>query len=117
MSRARNFELVMSQPISGHVSRYDGTPRSGWRAKYRLPDGRQVKKTLGPAWTARGRPPGGYFTRRTAEAWLPKTLVEAAAGTLPGMVRTGATVADACDEYLRYIEQDRQRKPPTLRHY
>jgi integrase len=27
------------------------------------------------------------------------------------MVRTGATVADACAEYLRYIEQDRQRKP------
>ena len=34
------------------------------------PDGRQVKKTLGPAWTYRGRPPAGYFTKRTAEAWL-----------------------------------------------
>ena len=33
------------------------------------------------------------------------------------MVRTGATVADACAEYLRYIEQDRQRKPSTLRDY
>jgi hypothetical protein len=40
-----------------------------------------------------------------------------AAGTLPGMVRTRATVADACAEYLRYIEQDRQRKPSTLRDY
>lgn len=57
----------MSQPISGHVSRYDGKRRSVWRVKYRLPDGRQVKKTLGPAWTARGRPPAGYFTKRTAE--------------------------------------------------
>jgi integrase len=28
-----------------------------------------------------------------------------------------ATVADACAEYLRYIEQDRQRKPSTLRDY
>jgi integrase len=36
---------------------------------------------------------------------------------LPGLIRTGATVADACDEYLRYIEQDRQRKPSTLRDY
>src|SRR4051794_40478473 len=109
--------MVMSQPISGHLSRYDGTRRSVWRAKDRLPDGRQVKKTLGPAWTARGRPPAGYWTKRTAEAWLRRTLVEAAAGSLPGMVRTGATVADACAEYLCYIEQDRQRKPSTLRDY
>ena len=107
----------MAHPISGHVFRFEGKRRPVWRAKYRLPDGRQVKKTLGPAWTARGRPPADYFTQRTAEAWLRKTLVEAAAGTLPGMVRTGATVADACDEYLRYIEQDRQRKPSTLRDY
>jgi integrase len=107
----------MSHPVSGHVTRYDGKRRSVWRAKYRLPDGRQVKKTLGPAWTQRGRPPAGYFTRRTAEAWLRRVLAEAAAGTLPGMVRTGATVTDACAEYLRYIEQDRQRKPSTLRDY
>ena len=33
------------------------------------------------------------------------------------MVRTGATVADACVEYLRYIEHDRARKPSTLRDY
>jgi integrase len=103
--------------VSGHVFRYEGRRRPVWRAKYRLPDGRQVQKTIGPAWTARGRPPPGYFTRRTAEAWLRRVLAEAAAGTLPGMVRTGATVADACAEYLRYIEQDRQRKPSTLRDY
>ena len=30
-----------------------------WYAKYRLPDGRQVQKKLGPAWTERGRPPAG----------------------------------------------------------
>jgi integrase len=33
------------------------------------------------------------------------------------MVRTGATVTHACEEYLRYIEQERQRKPSTLRDY
>src|ERR671929_1129817 len=81
--------------VSGHVYRYEGKRRPIWRAKYRLPDGRQVQKTIGPAWTARGRPPAGYFTKRTAEAWLRRLLVEAAAGTLPGMVRTGATVGDA----------------------
>jgi len=107
----------MAQPISGHVFRYDGKHRVTWRAKYRLPDGRQVQTTIGRAWTQRGRPPAGYFTKRTAEAWLRGVLGEAAAGTLPGMVRTGVTVADACDEYLRYLEQDRQRKPSTLRDY
>ena len=48
------------------------------------PTAARCKKTLGPAWTARGRPPAGYFTKRTAEAWLRRTLAEAAAGTLPG---------------------------------
>ena len=63
-----------------------------------------MQKTIGPARTARGRPPDGYFTKRTAEAWLRRILDEAAAGTLPGMVRT-------------YLDQDRQRKPSTLRDY
>src|SRR3954469_25197069 len=107
----------MRHPISGHVTRYDGKRRSVWRAKYRLPDGRQVKKTLGPAWTGRGRPPAGYFTKRTAADWLRRILTDAAAGTAPGMVRTGATVTDACAESLRYMERDRQRKPSTLRDY
>jgi hypothetical protein len=90
----------MAQPVSGHVFRFEGKRRPVWRAKYRLPVGRQVKKTLGPAWTARGRPPAGYFTKGTFEAWLRRTLVEAAAGTLPGMVRTGATVAWAAFRVL-----------------
>jgi integrase len=107
----------MAQPVSGHVFRYEGKRQISWCAKYRLPDGRQVKKTLGPAWTGRGRPPAGYFTRRTAEAWLRATLAQAAAGKLPGMVQTGATVADACAEYLRHLERDRARKPSTLRDY
>src|SRR5215210_2452949 len=101
--------MTAAQPISGHVFRYEGKRRPTWRAKYRLPDGRQVQKTIGPAWTGRGRPPAGFFTKSTAEAWLRSTLAQAAEGTLPGMVRTGATVADACAEYLRFIEKDRAR--------
>ncbi len=88
-----------------------------WYAKYRLPDGRQVQKKLGPAWTGRGRPPVGYFTRRLAENWLRDVLEQSRRGTLPGVVRTGVTFADAAAEYLRYIEHDRGRKPSTLRGY
>ena len=79
--------------------------------------GRQVNRTIGPAWTERGRPPAGYYTKRTAEAWLRDVLAQARAGTLPGMVRTGVTFADACDEYLRYVEFDLDRKPSTLVDY
>jgi integrase len=102
---------------TGHVFRVDRARGPSWYAKYRLPDGRQVQKKLGPAWTERGRPPAGYYTKRTAEAWLREVLDEARRGTLPGMLRTGATFADAAAEWLRFIEEDRERKPSTLRDY
>jgi integrase len=85
--------------------------------KYRLPDGRQIQKKLGPAWTDRGRPAAGYLTRRLAEDALREVLHEARHGTLPGMTLSGATFADAAGEYLRYCEHDRGCKPSTLRDY
>jgi integrase len=105
------------QPPTGHVFRVDRVRGPAWYAKYRLPDGRQVQRKLGPAWTERGRPPAGYYTKRTAEAWLRDMLDEARRGTLPGMVRTGATFADAAAEWLRYVEQERGRKASTIRDY
>ena len=76
-----------------------------------------MQRRLGPAWTGRGRPPAGYFTKRLAEDWLRGTLDEARQGILPGMVRSGATFADACAEYLRYIAEDRGRKASTVEDY
>jgi integrase len=102
---------------SGHVFRTDRAHGAVWYAKYRLPDGRQLQRKIGPAWTERGRPPAGYFTKRTAEAWLRDILDQARRGTLPGLVRTGATFEDAAAEYLRYAEHDRGCKPSTLRDY
>ena len=88
-----------------------------WYANYRLPDGRQVKRRVGPAWTERGRPAAGYFTKRTAEHWLADVLDQARRGELPGMVRSGAVFEDAVAEFMRWLEYDRQRKPSTLRDY
>jgi integrase len=102
---------------TGHVFRVDRARGPAWYAKFRLPDGRQVQKKIGPAWTDRGRPPAGYVTKRLAEDWLRDVLDEARRGTLPGLVRTGATFADAAAEYLRYVEQDRLCKPSTLQGY
>ena len=105
------------QPPSGHVFRAERKRGPVWYAKYRLPDGRQVQRKLGPAWTERGRPPAGYYTKRQAEDWLRDVLDQARRGTLPGLVRTGATFADAAEEFLRYVEQDRALKPSTIRGY
>jgi integrase len=86
--------------------------------KYRLADGRQVQKLLGPAWTERSRPPAGYFTKKTAEEALQAVLADARRGTLPdSQRRSGRTFADACDEWLRYIAHDRQRAHSTVRDY
>jgi hypothetical protein len=104
-------------PPSGHVLRVERKRGPVWYAKYRLPDGRQVQRRIGPAWTERGRPAAGYLTKRTAETWPDELLHEARRGTLPGMVQTGATFADAAAEYLRYAEHDRGCKPSTLQGY
>jgi len=111
------FEPRELKRPSGHVYLVEGPRGEVWYAKYRLPSGRQVKKRLGPAAPARTRPPAGSFNRRLAEDWLADTLDSARRRTLPGMVLTGATFADAAAEYLRYAEQDRGCKPSTLRDY
>jgi integrase len=103
------------RPPSGHVFRVARRRGSVWYAKYRLSDGRQLQRKLGPAWSGRGRPPAGYFTKRLAEDWLGELLGQARRGTLPGMVRTGATFADAAAEFLRYAEHERALKPSTYR--
>ncbi len=108
---------MAQHPISGHVFRAERSRGPAWYAKYRLPDGRQVQKKIGPAWTQRGRPASGYATKRTAQAWLDDVLAQARRGELTGMVATGATVADAAAEWLRYAEHDRACKPSTLTDY
>jgi integrase len=102
---------------TGHVFRVERKRGDQWYAKYRLPDGRQIRKRLGPAWTDRGRPPAGYFTKRTADAWLRSVLAEARRGTLPGVVRTGATFTDAAAEFLRCVAEGRGRKVSTVEDY
>jgi integrase len=102
---------------SGHVFRVEGARGAVWFAKYRLPNGRQIKIRLGPASPERGRPPAGYFTKHTAEDWLRDTLDEARRRGAPSLLATGVTFADAAAEFLRYAEHDRGCKPSTLRDY
>jgi integrase len=108
---------ALPKMASGHVYRRDGERGGVWYAKYRLPDGRQQKKRIGPAWSERGRPPAGFFTKRTAEAWLRDVLDQANRGELGGMVHTGRTFNEAADRYLQWLRDDLARKPSTLRDY
>jgi integrase len=105
------------RPISGHVFKRKGKRGAVWYAKYRLPDGRQQKKRLGQAWTEKTAPPDGYFTKGKAEKYLDELLRQTREGTLPGLVQTGKTFADAAAEWLAYCENVRDCKPSTLRDY
>src|SRR5947209_18509417 len=109
--------VAITQAVSGHVFRVERRRGPVWYAKYRLPDGRQVQRKIGPAWRARGRPATGYFTKRLAEDWLRAVLDQARRGMPAGSSRTGVTFADAAVEWLRFIKEDRERKPSTLVDY
>jgi integrase len=101
--------------VSGHVKLVARKRGEQWYAKYRLPDGRQVEKRLGPAWTGSGRPADGHFTRRLAEEALQAILTDARRGLVSG--RSGATFRGAATEYLRYVEDVRQIGAKTVRDY
>jgi hypothetical protein len=105
------------QRATGSVAKVERKRGSVWYARFRLPSGRQGQKMLGPAWSGRGRPPAGYFTKRTAEDWLRDFLDNVRRGAMPGSVLTGLTFAEAAEEYLRFAEQDRGCKPSTIRGY
>jgi integrase len=102
-----------NRAISGHVFKREGKRGGVWYAKYRLPDGRQVQTRIGPHWTDRKQaPPAGSYTKASARTWLDGTLAKARRGELPGMIKTGATFAAACDDWLAY-KRDRKIKLST----
>jgi hypothetical protein len=75
------------RPASGHAFKIDRRRGEQWYLKYRLPNGRQVQKRLGPHYSGGGPTPEGYFTRRSAERELRLLLAKADAGELAGQVR------------------------------
>ena len=107
-----------TQRVSGHVRLVKGKRGEVFYIAYRTPSGKQVKQKLGPAWKEKGRPPAGYFTKKTAKDKLEKTLTEVRSGEIPDRGdRSGHTFGEACDEWLRYCEYEKQRRPSTIRDY
>ena len=99
--------------VSGHVKLVERKRGAKWYVKFRLADGRQVQRCLGPAWTERGRPPAGHYTKKLAEEALREILTDAQRGTLAGLDKSGVTFADAAAEFVRYA----QRRPPGRRRH
>jgi integrase len=104
--------------VTGHIRLQQGKRGSTYYAKYRLPNGKQVQAKLGPAHTGPGRPPTGYYTKRTAQEALAAILTDARRGTLAAHDdKLEATFADAAAEYLRFVQDVRQRETSTVGDY
>jgi integrase len=110
-------QRTRTSSASGNVYLLKGKRRDNWYMRYRLPDGTESRRRIGPAHKGGGRPPEGYFTKRTAHAALDAFLTDARRGLLPAVDRTGATFSDAIDEWLRYTEAERGIRATTLREY
>ncbi len=102
-------------PISGSVYLKQGARGPSWYYRARLPH--EVRKRLGPAFTGKGRPPAGHYTRKMAKDALQELLADARRGRVDGATRSGATFADAAAEWLRFVEHDRKRRPSTIADY
>ena len=105
--------------VTGHVYLVQRKTGSQWYAKYRLADGKQVQRRLGPAHTGRGRPADGHYTERTAREALSAILTDARRGALADTPPAGgaATFAEAAAEYVRFIRDVRKVDPTTITGY
>jgi integrase len=101
---------------SVHVStECKGKPRRhpAWVLRYRLPSGKDSRKTLGRAWLKSSRPPTGFITEKQAQAKAQRFLDEHAIAT-PEHRRTFGL---ACEAFLTYCERERGLRASTLHDY
>lgn len=91
---------------SGHLFLYDGKRGQVWYAKLRLPDGSQTKVRIGKR---------SDFTETQANRELRKLIVLADEGEVQR--RSGTTFKTIANEWLDYIEHDRNRKHSTVVNY
>ena len=100
---------------SGHVFRVQSARGQVWYARLRLPDGRQVREKIGPAWNDRRKRPAGHLTQRLAEAWLRDVLEQAMRGKFRRPPRARMSFAEAAADWLRFVERTGRRKRSKLR--
>ncbi len=116
---------------TGHVQVVERAGGRRYYALWRDADGRH-KKLLGPAWVKRhgttargatkwraadGSKPDGYLTPADAEGRLAELLAASPREPTIAKQHRGKTFDEACAEWLRYLEFDRQRARSTLGDY
>jgi integrase len=106
---------MTSAHATGHVEIRDRGGGPVFYAKLKLPDGTQPRRRLGRVWTKRSRPPAGYLTRAQAEARLQAIL--AGDDSMVNLSPSRVTFKAACEERLRYLRDDKQRKRSTMADY
>jgi hypothetical protein len=109
---------IVEAPVSGHVFRRPRKSGDRWMAKWRDAEG-QHQRVLAKVWAGGGCPPAGYLTKRGAQRALDDLLTTARAGrpVRRPPSRQLVTLAQAADEWLRFLEVDRRRRPSTIRDY
>jgi integrase len=102
------------QHATGHVRTLPRKDGPVFYAKLKVPrdDGTmyEPQRRLGKVWSKRSRPPAGYLTAAQAQARLEAMLVGDDPLVNIEPPRDVVTFERACDEHLRYLEFDRQRK-------
>jgi hypothetical protein len=106
---------MSSNHATGHVRVIERKGGPVAYAKLKLPDGTEPQRKLGRLWTKRSAPPAGYITRGQAQARLEAIL--AGDDPLVNVSPSHVTFQAACDERIRYLEHDKQRKRSTLIDY
>lgn len=101
--------------VTGSLDLRRGKRGDVFHAKLRV-DGKARMKKIGPAWTERGKPPPGHFTKRQAKARLEELKVDLSREAGPAG-ESGATFKDAAAEFLRYVAEVRQIDAGTVRDY
>jgi integrase len=94
---------------------HKGKPRAHpvWVLRYRLPSGKDSRKTLGKAWLKASRPPGNFMTKAHAEAAAQRFLDEHAS-SLPDDRRT---LRRALNDFIAHSEHERKLRASTLAEY
>jgi integrase len=94
---------------------YKGKPRKHpvWVLRYRLPNGKDSRKTLGKAWLKSSRPPAGFMTEAQAQARAQKFLDEHA----DSVPEDRNTFERAGEDFLLHCEREQGLRASTLHEY
>ena len=106
----------MTPKNTGFVEIREGKRGATFYATCKLSNGKQLRRSLGKVWDKRSQPPAGYITRRQAEAEL-DDILNGRSERVNVAEPTGVTFKAAADEWLSYLERERQRKRSTLADY